>query len=121
MGDADVSARFENVRLLLVDLEGAISGLSRYGRGLPGSIGLAISGITITGWLFTAQHATALYDEIDVAFRTTDFISLNSFLHENNACVQPMFRGISAIVFSYRLDALWTGFSMRPTIRGRRG
>ena len=50
MADPDSVARFESVRLLLVDLEGAISVLSRYGRRcLPGSIGLAISGISITG------------------------------------------------------------------------
>jgi hypothetical protein len=66
MGDSE---RFENVRLLLVDLEGGISGLSRYGRrGLPGSIGLAISGVCITGAYFwflahTLKHISVPWEE----------------------------------------------------------
>lgn len=42
----------EEIRLLLVDLEGGVSGLSRHGRrGLSGSIGLAISDTKIAGVL----------------------------------------------------------------------
>lgn len=42
----------EEISLLLVDLEGAVSGLSRHGRrGLSGSIGLAISDTKIAGVL----------------------------------------------------------------------